>query len=267
MSFAVIPASADAPFTQKLPAPASNEDGQRNFGWRNLTHLKDAKYLIFELNGLPMSDGFGGAQIAFFANGNFEHESVFMPDWTNNDPGSFTSTQNSFFVVQLSSLRGFDQVLAGEINNIWVRSWPGGGAYPMNAAANVANAWITSADISKTGLNQVTGINAGAHGTATVWVTNNGAFVPEVTGPPTGGGNDGGGHGHDHGTSDSEYTTANALNILRIAAGIMEATDDMLKKYDLDGDGAITTADAVIVLRIAAGLMEAPHLCDDDCEH
>ncbi|MCL2638412.1 MAG: hypothetical protein FWD48_08595 [Oscillospiraceae bacterium] len=69
---------------------------------------------------------------------------------------------------------------------------------------------------------------------------------------------------------DGTYKTSDALNILRIAAGLLEATDDMKKVYDLNGDGEINTADAVIILRIAAGLMEAPCLdddCDDDHDH
>jgi hypothetical protein len=51
-------------------------------------------------------------------------------------------------------------------------------------------------------------------------------------------------------------TTADALNILKAAAGLITLTDAQVKKYDMDGDGLITSADAVHVLRIVAGIGE-----------
>ncbi|MCL2696857.1 MAG: hypothetical protein FWE74_02100 [Oscillospiraceae bacterium] len=63
---------------------------------------------------------------------------------------------------------------------------------------------------------------------------------------------------------DGTYKSSDALNILRIAAGLMEADEDMLKVYDLNKDGEITSADAIIVLRIVAGVMDAPDLDDGD---
>jgi hypothetical protein len=55
-------------------------------------------------------------------------------------------------------------------------------------------------------------------------------------------------------TDDGQLGTADALEILRIAAGLVEVTDELLAKYDLNGDGAITTADALEVLRAVAGV-------------
>lgn len=52
----------------------------------------------------------------------------------------------------------------------------------------------------------------------------------------------------------SEFTTADAIYILRYVAGIIELTPEQIAKYDLDGDGEITTEDAVMILRIVAGL-------------
>jgi hypothetical protein len=54
--------------------------------------------------------------------------------------------------------------------------------------------------------------------------------------------------------ADGELSTADALTILRIAAGLVEVTDELLAAYDLNEDGVITTADALIVLRMVAGV-------------
>jgi hypothetical protein len=79
-------------------------------------------------------------------------------------------------------------------------------------------------------------------------------------------------HGHDHGTPPSDefdgtYRTGDAMNILRIAAGLMDLTPELLEIYDLNKDGEITTADALLVLQLVAGLITLDDLdCDDDCD-
>ncbi len=49
-----------------------------------------------------------------------------------------------------------------------------------------------------------------------------------------------------------EYSVADALYVLRVAAGLF--TPEVGEDLDKDGDGAVTVADALIVLRIAAKL-------------
>ena len=51
-----------------------------------------------------------------------------------------------------------------------------------------------------------------------------------------------------------EITVGDALKALRVAAGLQEATAELVAAYDTDGDGEITVADALTVLRIAAKL-------------
>ena len=51
-----------------------------------------------------------------------------------------------------------------------------------------------------------------------------------------------------------EITVGDALKALRVAAGLEEATAELVAAYDKDGDGEITVYDALAVLRIAAGL-------------
>jgi hypothetical protein len=51
-----------------------------------------------------------------------------------------------------------------------------------------------------------------------------------------------------------EFTTADALNILRHVAGLIELTPDQKKLYDFGGSGKITTNDALHVLRKVAGI-------------
>lgn len=53
---------------------------------------------------------------------------------------------------------------------------------------------------------------------------------------------------------EPEYSVADALAVLRVAAGLAEATPEEAAEFDKDGDGIVTVADALIVLRIAAGL-------------
>ena len=53
---------------------------------------------------------------------------------------------------------------------------------------------------------------------------------------------------------EDEITIGDALKALRVAAGLQEATAELVAAYDTDGDGEITVADALTVLRIAAKL-------------
>ncbi|MBO4584225.1 MAG: dockerin type I repeat-containing protein [Clostridia bacterium] len=53
---------------------------------------------------------------------------------------------------------------------------------------------------------------------------------------------------------DEEITVADALKALRIAAKLVEATEDDMLIGDVDGDGDITVADALKILRVAAKL-------------
>ena len=53
---------------------------------------------------------------------------------------------------------------------------------------------------------------------------------------------------------DDKFTVSDALAVLRVAAGLAEATPEAIAEYDKDGDGKVTVADALIVLRIAAKL-------------
>jgi hypothetical protein len=59
------------------------------------------------------------------------------------------------------------------------------------------------------------------------------------------------------GVSASEmFTTADALTVLRAAAGLITLTAEQTAKYDMDGDGEITTTDAMMILRGIAGVNE-----------
>ena len=53
---------------------------------------------------------------------------------------------------------------------------------------------------------------------------------------------------------DPEYSVADALDVLRVAAGLAVATPEEEVEFDKDGDGEVTVNDALIVLRIAAKL-------------
>jgi hypothetical protein len=53
-----------------------------------------------------------------------------------------------------------------------------------------------------------------------------------------------------------EFTTADALNILRFVAGLTELTAEQAKLYDINGDGAVDTADALAILRYIAGITD-----------
>ncbi|MCL2696858.1 MAG: hypothetical protein FWE74_02105 [Oscillospiraceae bacterium] len=53
---------------------------------------------------------------------------------------------------------------------------------------------------------------------------------------------------------EGKLGTADALIVLRVAAGLMEETDELLAKYDLNSDGELTTADAILILRAVAGV-------------
>ncbi|MCL2637463.1 MAG: dockerin type I repeat-containing protein [Oscillospiraceae bacterium] len=51
-----------------------------------------------------------------------------------------------------------------------------------------------------------------------------------------------------------EYTTGDALIILRYVAGLIELTEEQKKLFDMNGDGEVNTADALAILRKVAGL-------------
>jgi exo-beta-1,3-glucanase (GH17 family) len=95
-----------------------------------------------------------------------------------------------------------------------------------------------------------------------------------VNGGSTGGsgGGGGGGSGGSSGTTQTpddktsaatppekpkphEYTTTDALEILRYVAGMIKLTPEQVKLYDFGGKGSITTADALHVLRFVAGII------------
>ena len=59
---------------------------------------------------------------------------------------------------------------------------------------------------------------------------------------------------------DGEITVADALKALRIAAKLVQPTDEDLQIGDIDGDGEITVADALKILRVAAKLAPADSL-------
>jgi hypothetical protein len=52
-----------------------------------------------------------------------------------------------------------------------------------------------------------------------------------------------------------EYTTGDALNILRYVAGLITLKPEQRARYDLNGNGEINTADALGILRIIAGIV------------
>jgi hypothetical protein len=60
------------------------------------------------------------------------------------------------------------------------------------------------------------------------------------------------------GASGNLFTSADALNILRYAAGLSELIDEQYELYDLNFDGIINTQDALIILNIISGLVEQP---------
>ena len=55
---------------------------------------------------------------------------------------------------------------------------------------------------------------------------------------------------------DEEITVADALKALRIAAKLVQPTDQDMQLGDIDGDGEITVADALKILRVAAKLAD-----------
>ena len=55
---------------------------------------------------------------------------------------------------------------------------------------------------------------------------------------------------------DGEITVADALKALRIAAKLVQPTDQDMQLGDIDGDGEITVADALKILRVAAKLAD-----------
>lgn len=55
---------------------------------------------------------------------------------------------------------------------------------------------------------------------------------------------------------DGEITVSDALAALRIAAKLVEETDDAIRIGDVDGDGSISVNDALAILRVAAKLAD-----------
>jgi len=53
---------------------------------------------------------------------------------------------------------------------------------------------------------------------------------------------------------DGDITVSDALKALRIAAQLVEPTDEDMRIGDVDGDGDITVSDALKILRVAAKL-------------
>ena len=53
---------------------------------------------------------------------------------------------------------------------------------------------------------------------------------------------------------DGTVTSADALKVLRMSAGLDPYTDEFIKFVDVDNDGQITSADALEILRFSAGL-------------
>ena len=56
--------------------------------------------------------------------------------------------------------------------------------------------------------------------------------------------------------ADEQITVSDALRTLRIAAGIITATDELLAIADMDADGEVTVSDALYLLRLALGMTE-----------
>jgi hypothetical protein len=50
------------------------------------------------------------------------------------------------------------------------------------------------------------------------------------------------------------FATADALRALQAAAGLIELSEEEALWYDMNADGEVTTADALMILRVAAGL-------------
>jgi len=59
-------------------------------------------------------------------------------------------------------------------------------------------------------------------------------------------------------SASSEFTTADALAILRHAIGAETLSAQGLERYDFNNDGIITTANALLVLQVVVGINELP---------
>ncbi|MBR5769786.1 MAG: dockerin type I repeat-containing protein, partial [Clostridia bacterium] len=79
---------------------------------------------------------------------------------------------------------------------------------------------------------------------------NNPIFIPMEEGGAMKGDMDG----------DGEITVADALKALRIAAKLVQPTEEDIALGDVDNDGEITVADALKILRVAAKLADASSL-------
>ncbi|MDR2558665.1 MAG: cellulase family glycosylhydrolase [Oscillospiraceae bacterium] len=58
----------------------------------------------------------------------------------------------------------------------------------------------------------------------------------------------------------SEFSTADALNILRYIAGLITLSAEQQSRYDMNGDGKIDTSDALMMLSKVAGVYTVIHL-------
>lgn len=87
---------------------------------------------------------------------------------------------------------------------------------------------------------------------ASVGVTPIGGNTPFFPGVSNG---DGFGVGVPRYDVPEDYTISEALEALRVAAGIVPATtSDVVDKYDMNGDRYVTVSDALAILRKVAGL-------------
>ena len=73
---------------------------------------------------------------------------------------------------------------------------------------------------------------------------------------------EGGSSGKGDMDGDGEITVSDALKALRIAAKLVNPTEEDIAIGDVDGDGEITVADALKILRVAAKLIDASELGD-----
>ncbi|MBQ9950368.1 MAG: dockerin type I repeat-containing protein, partial [Clostridia bacterium] len=56
-------------------------------------------------------------------------------------------------------------------------------------------------------------------------------------------------------TGDEVLNTADAVVLLKAAAGMTQLTPEQIRVADVNGDGSVNTGDAVTILQFAAGLI------------
>jgi hypothetical protein len=61
-------------------------------------------------------------------------------------------------------------------------------------------------------------------------------------------------------SASEDFTTADALTVLKASAGLLTLTQEQEARYDINGDFVVDTADALAILHIAAGLPGTPEL-------